>query len=789
MSSVVRVRKLGLGTLGRSVSTTIAFWIVATLSGAPASRAGAPPYDPTNDLNAAFGARCSTAGPLRDDALAKMQSLRSVILQIRAAPECQGLAGSLDALNASLTDGFETWAQSERQQEVQYRREASDLELAISRERERGGLADPDWIAALRTRLRDRQLALIELGPFRSARLAEERARTLDRLRPSLADLISGLQANAQCLVKQPALGAQLASQLLATSSTLAPGLVGLGVYSASSLASRLIGALRNLSLDRAVRDLSRAPLLDAVGCSWESMAATYCESRDYRVLVERTAALQTHTPAPEADLLNLLSRDSEMFLNFAQRLVSGSEPVSDFQADAQNRALDQRFGVIRLKRELLGEIGRVRQILNQTGGESSEERANLVRALADELGERLICNRFDRGNTACNTPVQQVFSLTPDCGPRIYFRSPGDEEAFNFEEGTDNILRSNCGAYINDKFAKQVPSLEQLTLRVTRITRRLEEAANGQVAVVFEDNPFAAFQLIEQTNSLGRSAIAFLHGAKRFLENARLHVPSWAAPYRAMEAALRGAPSATHLYTLIKSLPSTDAAQLNLIEDTYRRVTTAIRLYESIKSSARVTREETVRVLDSLSELLAWNANPVVLVTAIESIARQDLFNLLRERSLDDQVNFLMQISATGGLTELLRPTSRGVDAARAQIDTAQTLSYANLLNSGRVFINSFKQGVELLEKGQRSAGPAAGMGMIALACARLLLVPDELWKNSGDIQRICGPAVFQSVFKERNASITFAEHRALPWDQRVCVVFDFFRSSRLYGLGLLKR
>ena len=67
---------------------------------------GQSSYDPTSDLILAFGQRCPMSyGNLNSGALADNQSLQKIIDAIRNDPSCQGVAGALQSVQATLNAG------------------------------------------------------------------------------------------------------------------------------------------------------------------------------------------------------------------------------------------------------------------------------------------------------------------------------------------------------------------------------------------------------------------------------------------------------------------------------------------------------------------------------------------------------------------------------------------------------------------------------------------------------------------------------------------------------------
>ncbi len=246
---------------------------------------GSEVYDPTNDIYAAFGAKCNGFGSINSAAHREATSLMKIIESIRNDANCNGIAGALLEIEGLKLAELQKATTAKNDLDTLWN-QIYDVQLAMDRATSvPANEQDVAYIDGLKLELTTlKTTAAKSLSNAHVAQLGIRRS-SIDTFQRASSSLFSKLKNNDLCLVKRPNLATQIGAQVIGLGTTLSSGIVGALLVSVGSIIDDFVSFFR--SKDLTDRNLRTFRLGEAVGCAVESMATTYCQARDTETVIE----------------------------------------------------------------------------------------------------------------------------------------------------------------------------------------------------------------------------------------------------------------------------------------------------------------------------------------------------------------------------------------------------------------------------------------------------------------------------------------------------------------------
>lgn len=706
-------------------------------------------YDPTDDLMFAFGSRCKGRGPINSVSSRDGASLKHIIDGIKDDSACKGVAGALkdiESLNISqvLRDRV-------AENDFDYlSTQSSDLELAIATE-SKNTTVDTDYLIALKTELVKTKINIVKSRKLANQERTKTRLKTVENVQSYSSLLFSRLQQSDKCLVDKPNLAAEIGAQVLAIGSTLSSGLVGSLLLATGNIIDNFVSFFRNRNISNKMKVITNNRIGEAIGCSFEGLAYTYCQARDVDTIVKFNKNRTQNPPnAPSwLDGVGVIGESGAAYTEWINRVDSGTAPTT------LGRASDKKVGILLgtdlkvAKTDLEGLLNSSKRIVEQSSDKADATASALI-ALATKISQS--CNSFNQCSPG--GPFAGTFSSDPSCGALVYLYSKGTEKG---RKG--DLNKTTCVGYVNDNF----PNPPDIDTEVGPIIDKLIEATTKTVNITVsqsnESNPDKVIAQLEDVRD-GHTAKQFLTSALAYLDNLLEDKTSISRNQNQRDLILKTKAQITNTFAILARTKEVDPAN---------------------PTGKKITVLASKKLADVASELTLGGNDSNAVPAALKVIIDQDIEQRISVGQIDDNLAALMHLSSTDGLGELLR-YNNGLDAAKDQARNARTASKKNLEAMANVFSENLSVQFEKLNKESKTDRDAADS--LGLLCMQSLSVPDAPKVGEMDVSKYCSGRTYQGIYEKPELKMDYNELSKKPFEERTCAVYDFYRKSYLYGL-----
>ncbi|MBC7458091.1 MAG: hypothetical protein H7235_07425, partial [Bdellovibrionaceae bacterium] len=283
-------------------------------------------YDPTNDLFYAFGSRCQGNGSINALSHQDSQTIKQITTSIRDDADCKGITSALDdieGLNISTL-----LKSNDASLDLEFlAMQAHDLETALAAESS-GQKPDATYMSELKTELIRTKVLIAKSKRNPDTQNTQRRFETIQNFQRYSTNLFGQLKMSDKCLSKRPNLAAQIGAQIVGVSSTLTSGVVGSLLLFSGSLVDNFISFFREKSLGRKIKNINNVRMGEAVACSFEGLAYTYCQARDVETVIKFNSK-QTNLPSGHPqnwlDGVGLIGQDSHAYMDWITKVDAGS--------------------------------------------------------------------------------------------------------------------------------------------------------------------------------------------------------------------------------------------------------------------------------------------------------------------------------------------------------------------------------------------------------------------------------------------------------------------------------
>src|SRR3989339_121995 len=729
-------------------------------------------YSPAEDLNAAFGAGCSTNGAFSSTIDANAAAIKGMLDSMRNDDACKGLTPLFDSVTSDIKSSLDN-RDSDQSNEESLSAYINDLNAAVAVEELKGSLADADYITALKAELQTKKIELLQVKRVQEYSAKTGSHQQIKHLYTATSVLMDGLISNKVCADKYPNILAQIGAQILKISSDYTTGLTGSPLMAAGTIVDKLVTFVRDFKLASSMNDIEQENLGRAIGCAFESISKTYCQARDVDLVAKKQAAIKDSVPSCGWEGVDLIGRDMSIFLDWVSRLYAGSEPSSTSQAYEQITGSARRCQLDTLDKRLQGAFADTEKKLNQTT-DSIKKQQILIALLTTDVVPEIKSNsnsriESDSSVSESDGPIEDAFAEDQRCGALAYFYTSGNKRKCaiqNSEECMACVQRENPGI-----------SLDLNNISATWKILRAEAAENVSniESRVKEQNPALVMALADDLSNNQRRPRNFLENARSYLQNILSDQNGIAqgAAKKTIELALSRVKCALELYNEYSS-ENSEKSFPSAVPSACQKVNNAL------------PNKDAQYYVTNLSELLAPSGDTNSLTKEIKVIVKKDIDKKIESGQIDESLAAIMKLSTTDSLSEFLKDYNQNFDMLESHISSVKSASRRQLKVIWDVFGDSF---IERL-KGLRAdaANSSDEQKVLNKECARLLVLPfgstfrGEEFEMPSEVTKYCKGCVYESSYANSGLSINFDTLSKHSFEERACVLYDFFRKSELY-------
>lgn len=712
-------------------------------------------YDPTSDLLFAFGSRCQSVGSISSGALNDSVSIRNLIQTIRSDANCSGIAGALSSIESLNIDALLNDKTMKDDQEY-LASHAGDLEIAIAAETKQNPV-DQEYVDALKAELVATKVKIIKSKNDPNREQQKKKLETIRNFQKYSNALFAKLKSSDQCLQSRPSLAAQIGAQVLGLGSTLTSGVVGSLMLATGNLVDNFISFYRDKKINGSLKQGSSVALGEALGCSFEGMATTYCQARDVQTIISVNDKVRGKdvTPPTWLDGVDAVGQSMPAYENWAGTIDAGSPAGTAGRASDKKSAKQSQNDLSLVKIDLDQIFSESKH--NLSHAETNEKRLDITRKALNDMAEKMKPER-QCTQTSCVSvgPFLPVFASDPDCGPYIFLYSKGVDKT------RKDSSQTSCTQYVASTYNPPPDLNVDVGPVLDLVMSEANSYVDSKLSQVNESNPNLVLTKIDALTANGHSAREFLQAAIAYFDR------------------LLQDPQSISRKPLQRSLIEKTKKQLQNALQVSERV--EIPIIQTIPATiVRMVPVDASQNVADISRELIPNGDKSAVPKAISEIINQDIDDKIKRGELDQNLSLLMRLSASDSLSELIR-FYVGVEPARAQARSSKELTKNNLNVLAGVFNSSLKERFEKLKKAAKSDLEQAEN--LALLCMQALAIPDAPKVGDLELNEYCKGAVYYSHAEKSQIKMDYNELLTKDYSERACAVYDFYRKVKLYDL-----
>lgn len=734
-------------------------------------------YDPTNDLITAYCA--GSVGEHSRTALIQAEALKDTIARIKDDSACRDVyAISMNLYNNLIKLG------------TMYEEKKSSQEFKVNRlydemEKERAQLIDAHMLAytnahpgAASSELAQERIAYTPSSTLLSAlennytqakvslissnitkddpEQYSEQIERLDRIaaiKSGVENLFGALKTSTECSKNYGNLLSQMGAQVLGIAGSLYSGIVGAAMLAGSVFISGTSDLIAHIKYNSKINDLNNTRLQFALGCSLEGIAKTFCEARDTQTILRNL-----NTPVSVRSDLNvfkgvsLLTKEILPYNKWVQRIVAGSNPSNTIQAQERNNAFNLRNQLEIFKQILEGSINETANTINNLSG-SADDILNKKNTFTLALMSKLIAiiNPYNGGENAYGAS----FANDMPCGHIVYIYSLGRSR---IKDNSSSIANESCNDYARriypDTF-NNPPSLDILRGLIDVVNSEATNYATLKLNQVLEENPRLVMALYDSADPKTLST------PRDFLEGAALYLSKF-----------RG------------ELGTNNIKLLRLLDKTMMQINEALTIINTdISEDLQISR---------LGILLAPNQITLSVNNALREIVKQDIDFKLKSGTIGpEDFQFLLKVTPTNGV-DLFTKYYLNLQKVEDDAAFAKNMTKKNLESFGSLFAEIYLKNINDLKKEWERNHSGDVRRQLGLNCLEALLVPDEstlhqnkfLSQRGKKLDKVCSDAIYPSSNPGQVPDLSYADLKAMSFEERVCRIYDFKRKLQLYEM-----
>ncbi|MBN8555328.1 MAG: hypothetical protein J0L93_07785 [Deltaproteobacteria bacterium] len=737
----------------------------------------AEPADPGMLFLESFASSCGSRGIFTQRALNETQALQRILETIKNDEACRGIAPI-----------FQSLIQANNQlQFLDYGlhgEEAADLQDYIDRLSYAMSLSsDPSEQGAIAYELSNRKIDLVKLSMTEAQRRRFNRTQAVQDLVIYMETVNKDFASQTLCFERNKSLPIQLAGHLL----SVAGGFFDPAINLALSLSGRLISAFfsffDDLKLNRRIADYRQTTMQSGLTCAMESLEQTLCDIQDRRDLIKN---IQTYRDekviANEWTGYELLTRDYSVIRDFLKLVEAGSPPGTVQQAQKRASFLQQESIFRQTQENAQGLVGSAEYELSVIPVSNADAREGRLRGLVSEITAKFsdaVYKSQGEGTSVFSEVVPDPFTISIPLWLRIGFPNPKAKDAQGNPKSTYQIYEEidqktadadllKLDAVANLDLGSIKKNLNDILNKIQNrldFKRRLTLIADGQGVLTGWSSP----------NQEGLTPGEVLEKISHYLTNLEddwYHHEEWFAT------------------------PEMRRDQFLLLMDTRKKFDETLKILKRDPASFKNTNGETLSDEEIINEKLLQIYRTMVLKEGDQYIGdrfRQmvqlDMEKRMRAGLLqsNESLDAVVRLGTRDVIASLTPGVSQRLEPLKADLDEAEPIARANLLNFYKHFSEPLRYSIEYL----RSLADAYEEGPYGVSTRKIsklciLSLNNPLIKKDAKLLSLCDGkslgadenGVFTLDYKGRPIASYFDSKNLARPEKRICS-FRRFRNQ----------
>lgn len=774
-------------------------------------------YDPTQDLLNAFGGSC--VRELTRGAITQSQGLTHILEALEKDENCQSVAAQTRTLinNLNQTQVYpeqasdfergliqDTFLYNQFSEQVDLERVRLFSEFEAEYRQYNAGATNEEVYEAwsISGRQSSTYLSLMESTQAGQADLLlrkqvkvpyfkyDERKQRIERVRQFQFDvnnLFSALSSATKCTQEKKYLITQIASQILATSSNFASGVTGNALLATGVAVAGISELIRGMTYREDLSHLKNSRLDVALGCAIEGMAKTYCEANDTQKLIMFNVNVENESEPCEAcreviDVITLIDSKLPLLTSWVDLVVAGSEAGSISQASEKEKVIKLRESLTLNQNSFNGLINSSRKTHDSVPVDNNPSNIQLRKNLRVSLIQQLstvISENAGSGGTSSSPygPIDVVegvfnnfFSKDTSCGPLVWIYSKAtSREAI----GRDQTM--SCIEYIRTTYPDTFntpPSYPEIEQTIDILLAETRDYVNLKVQQVYEVNPYSVLAKLKKKQGVQfDSPYDFFVEGKDYLEK-----------------------------LIVRLDPLLEYDLLVLANNTLCRINQSLKVvrnrpeevYEECgRDDGRIyslnQKLEVEEQISKLAEYLAPLQETLFIRNAFVEIVSQDLTKKLERREIPDQSLVRIMRDFTGGPINLILRQYVDIDSAYDDASKAKRVIKQTMSTFTDHFKSRLRKNIRTLRKQYDRTPQDKGLKrLLGLNCLLIQTLPvsvDSRYSfQTMDSSHYCQDALYESLVSYRDLDpIKYNDLKQLPFEKRVCTLYEFRRKMRI--------
>jgi len=557
-------------------------------------------------------------------------------------------------------------------------------------------------------------------------------------------NLINSLRANTKCVANKPGIAGQVLGSVFGIASSFFPGLLGGVLSGASSVVDNLFTYIQENKSNKFVSALRSSNLATAIGCTYEGLATTYCQSRDMRNAISN---LKAHNEpihcSPEVHGARIAGREIVSLMNWVQQLsLLQSSPVDAQAASLLNgnrevmrnglaaRIYEAREDLRKGKNQkvVLGKLLAAMKLAIQTGDGTGKAVAGESSYYGGDSDFRDYNGTFFRYPQYCG-----IFKFLYTGGER---GMPGDTDIIGEPvNGEGPYSKDGCVALFQGAGYKE-PTLETFQAAANKYLDSLSGFVNQQLSSIQADDPDTVLAQAEQKDTRRGIPIEILKGIKGYLSSTR-----------------------AELDVNVRSDRHLDKSMENL----QVKVEKAIEVYSDPSFADGKAKAKAIYDVFERENYARFS-------TSLWQLVKTDMERRAAKKDPDSDA-MLFELSNLGTAQEMLKYLGY-TDKETAGTWAAQYSSKKSISAFDSLFKEQFLQSL----KGLKQDRSQTGKQNLGIMCMRALIVPGA--NSDPTITQACGGSQYVG---DTLKPLSFNDYVGRPYESRVCAIYDYFRKSQL--------
>lgn len=733
-----------------------------------------------NQILETFSSSCPTQGQWTQAALSYANSLVQVLESVKNDPDCKTISGALSQTQNIATIVSNLSQDPNQAQILSLQKQQQELMLMIS------GSTNATDIATFNTEL---QTVNVQLAQYQGLQIAANKFQKSKNQGQALQSLVSGTNTlmqqatqNSSCIQKNPAILPAIAGLAGSIEATLLTGGHSMVVGAAADILNAAIDGIRVGKITRQINRMASSISASAYQCTLETLSNQWCSAQDALDVIKLKGGALTHlnSKVPIQVGIDVLNKDSDIFLNWLQSLTAGTDPNNQAVAAREAEVLDRDAAVKKGRVNGIGIIAQNKDLFNSasTPAEQWTVELQVISSIISKFVPSV--NAFTPDSI--QSPFQDVFGSNYQSIAPWYLIGVPDSAIPRSKVNGERLAITNYSpdqiVALNPKFRV---SLDDLSVNMNAWVSLARERVNRELSQILNLDPLKLIVNAVTPNIDGTSPYQSLQNIIQFMKA------------QSPKTAVSG--SFTNIYsdTLSRLQNISDAIDSVVTSntDSVMRLAQGKRISEEAEdpSDSKETLSSTAinnifnygvltNGIQFLSDRLKWSIrlslNHLV-TTPSDGVTQSQAAFLL---AADDIINEI-KANSTGDLNMVAR------DIQNSQVVIENTLT-AFTQTFGRGINHSLKLYGEMAKVQNEDALGTSNQAAAEL-CMKLLATPEWPRAVSKDF---CQGKQLSSIYLDGpKAPMIDQALMELPFRERVCKFRNYNRANYLYQIFQIKQ